>query len=346
MKVAGLDIGTKSVRLAVESGDNTNILSQKLNFLKLPQSHASKMLLEKYKSSYIRVGEDIYLSGNDAAQLASIFNLPTVSPHLNFALGGHVAHSEELLAGVIGNLVKRAELTKGDKVVFSVPAAPIDDSYDSGYTISKISAILKDLDLSCEALTGAEAVMYNELSETNYTGIVIDFGYRTTSVCCSYMAVPAVSFTIPYGCGVVDDKVSKALGIGRELVSRHRESPCLEGDQLLAYTTYTQRYFQTLCGDLRHALESSKSIPKFDAPATVVLVGGVLCDDGVADYFRQAIKPMIEGLGIKVSEVVVPDAAAARQNANVIGCLLAALSDQEGVHLLQKETLSVVDQQQ
>ncbi|NDH65559.1 MAG: hypothetical protein EBY26_04185, partial [Microbacteriaceae bacterium] len=86
----------------------------------------------------------------------------------------------------------------GEKLVFCVPAQPVDqedDDFDVGYHEDVIVKLLSEVGYSARAINEAEALCYSELDKDDYTGVALSWGAGMVNVCVMLNGEPVVTFS-------------------------------------------------------------------------------------------------------------------------------------------------------
>src|SRR2546429_6229805 len=89
--------------------------------------------------------------------------------------------SERLTGEITASLAGKGE--KGQKLCFTVPAAPLGAEENLTYHEATIRQILNDLGFDAKSINEGLAVIYAELESTTYTGIGISCGGGLCNVC-------------------------------------------------------------------------------------------------------------------------------------------------------------------
>ena len=139
------------------------------------------------------------------------------------------------------------------------------------------------------------AVVFGEMSTSNYTGIGISCGSGLCNVCLAVLSVPVINFAIPKAGDFID---TQAAGVTGELATRMRvqkEDPFVVngsgGDRVQnALTVYYDDVIQTLANTLRSTIASTQRLPKLDQSVPIVLSGGTAMPKGFLNRFTAALR--------------------------------------------------------
>jgi hypothetical protein len=233
--------------------------------------------------------------------------------------------SVRLIREITASLSGKAE--KGQKLCFTVPAAPAGAEQNLTYHEATIRQILGELGFETSSINEGLAVVYSELQSTNYTGIGISCGGGLCNVCFAYLSVPVVSFSIPKAGDFIDANAASVTG---ERANRIRilkeQSFYLNGHfenklhQVLG--VYYDDMIQSLVTGLRNAFHGARNVPKLSKPIPLVLSGGTATPKGFAERFEKILRA--SDFPIELSEIRT---AADPLTAAAKGALVAALCD-------------------
>src|ERR1035441_8379080 len=215
----GLDVGTSRIVVARATKDKKYEYHTQLNaFLALPYSKLAEDLLRQQEVFHEVQGTDLVVVGNDAEKFAEVFHVETRRPMKNGVLNPQEPHSLAVVRRIITRLVGKAA-APGQKIFFSVPAAG--ESLDSAITYhsASIQQILAELDYQATPIEEGLAVVYGELSRSNYSGIGVSCGSGLCNVCLAVLSVPVISFSAPKAGDFIDTQASLVTG---EMATRLR----------------------------------------------------------------------------------------------------------------------------
>src|ERR1039457_6721269 len=191
----GLDGGTS--RIVVARGMDQPHYESELNaFIPLPYSRLVESLLQREGVFHEVSGGELVVSGNDAQRFAEVFHVETRRPMLRGVLNPQEPHSLAVMRGIITRLVGKAG-GAGRKIFFSIPAPSLEGSSAIAYHEASIQQILKQLGFSAQPIQEGLAVVFGEMSGSNYTGIGISCGSGLCNVCLAVLSVPVISFAVP-----------------------------------------------------------------------------------------------------------------------------------------------------
>ena len=319
----GLDVGTS--RIVVARGMDQPHYESELNaFITLPYSRLAESLLQREGVFHEVSGGELVVSGNDAQRFAEVFHVETRRPMLRGVLNPQESHSLAVMRGIITRLVGKAGAA-GRKIFFSIPAPSLEGNSAIAYHEASIQQILKQLGFNAQPIQEGLAVVFGEMSGSNYTGIGISCGSGLCNVCLAVLSVPVISFAVPKEGDYIDAQAASVTG---ELATRLRVQKelnfvvnGLSGDRVQnALSVFYDDVIQTLANALRSTISSTQRLPKLDQSVPIVLSGGTAIPKGFLNRFTTALGT--EDFPIKISEVRVAEDPL---NSTARGALMAAL---------------------
>ena len=319
----GLDVGTS--RIVVARGMDQPHYESELNaFITLPYSRLAESLLQREGVFHEVSGGELVVSGNDAQRFAEVFHVETRRPMLRGVLNPQEPHSLAVMRGIITRLVGKAGAA-GRKIFFSIPAPSLEGNSAIAYHEASIQQILKQLGFNAQPIQEGLAVVFGEMSGSNYTGIGISCGSGLCNVCLAVLSVPVISFAVPKEGDYIDAQAASVTG---ELATRLRVQKelnfvvnGLSGDRVQnALSVFYDDVIQTLANALRSTISSTQRLPKLDQSVPIVLSGGTAIPKGFLNRFTTALGT--EDFPIKISEVRVAEDPL---NSTARGALMAAL---------------------
>ena len=322
----GLDVGTSRIVIArnMDKSDQTQYESQLNAFITMPYSKLAESLLAREGVLHEVFDGELVVTGNDAQRFAEVFHVETRRPMLRGVLNPHEPHSLPVMRSIISRLVGKAG-DAGRKIFFSIPAPCLEGDPAIAYHEASIHQILKQLGFDAHPIQEGLAVVFGEMSASNYTGIGISCGSGLCNVCLAVLSVPVINFAIPKAGDFIDMQAAAVTG---ELSTRMRVQKelnfvvnGLSGDRMQnALTVYYDDVIQTLANTLRSTISSTQRLPKLDQSVPIVLSGGTTIPKGFLKRFTTALQ--VENFPIRISEIRV---AADPLNSTARGALMAAL---------------------
>lgn len=325
--VIGLDVGTSRV-VAIREIQGKRTARSELNaFLSLPWSGMAEASLRRESIPFLVRQGEIIVIGTESARLADLLGRELRRPMTRGMLNPEEPGSLDLIRAILRTVLE-PEQTAGAKVRFSIPSPPLAGESTLTFHEASLRQILADLGYPDAAgINEGVAVVYSELSDSNYTGIGISFGGGLCNAAVACLSMPAVSFSVPKAGDYIDSSAACVTG---ELINRVRlvkeEVFHFNGnysDKIQqALAVYYDDMIQAVLAGMRQALQGCRSLPRFGRPLPLVLSGGGALPNGFRERFEAA-------LAKTQLPVVIPEVRLARHPlaATAEGALAAALSE-------------------
>ena len=326
----GLDVGTSCIVLATQSENGVVYKDFRDAFYTItPATPIAAKMIEKglEGKTFVKDSDGSFLLlGQDAIDKAVERNEVAKRPMHKGVMSSKEKVSKKVLSFILKEVAGQSQ--EGEKIVFCVPAAPINqnsEEFDIGYHEDVIKSILGECGYTAKAIYEAEALCYGELEDDDYTGIGISCGAGMTNICVMLNGEPTINFSITNGGDWIDRMAAVATGENDTVVQAEKEGGTFtvgqqnENPILSAVSAYYDRLIDYTTKNLTHALENHKALPKFKSELTVVIAGGTSKADGFVEAFKQKLKD--NKFPIKIKEVrhaIDPLHAVAK------GCLIAS----------------------
>jgi len=321
----GLDVGTSRIVTARQANQDIKYDIQLNAFVTIPYSKMTENVLQKEGVPHAVEGDDIVVHGNESERFADLLNKDIRRTMTRGVLNPDEPDSVRLIREITASLAGKGE--KGQKLCFTVPAAPLGAEENLTYHEATIRQILNDLGFDAKSINEGLAVIYAELESTNYTGIGISCGGGLCNVCLSYLSVPVVSFSIPKAGDFIDSSAASVTGERANRIRILKEQSFyingnFENKLQQVLTVYYDDMIQSLVGGLRNAFQGTRNLPKLSRPIPLVLSGGTAMPKGFRDRFEKILQA--SDFPIELSEIRI---AAEPLTATAKGALVAALCD-------------------
>jgi hypothetical protein len=329
----GLDIGTAFLVSAREGkkGDTTVIKYKSFRdgfyTITPPTKIAAAMLEKSLKGrSYFKDGDTFYLVGEEAIEKAVERNDKARRPLFRGVISPREPEARKVLKFILSKLLPAG---KKEKLVYSVPAEPIDQSdeeFNTGYHQDALCRDLEDLGYEATALNEAEAICYAELEDDNYSGVSLSFGAGMVNICVMSDGEAVLKFALTRSGDWVDRMTAQSTGQTDSIIQMEKE----QGDFLVGVdhkdnpilsvvSAYYMRLIDYVVQNLSVRLMNKKGLPNFSKPMPVVVSGGTSLAGGFVEAFEKSVKSI--SLPFKIKEV---RHASEPLNAVAKGCLIAA----------------------
>lgn len=337
----GLDCGTGNLITARidKKGDITTKCIRDAFFEIKPQNQlvfsTIKKSLLKTGVSFIEDGDKLLLLGDDAltqsVERQALLKRPMAR--------GVISPSEVNALPVFKILLKELlgiPSQKDEPVVYSVPAAPIDDKFDIVYHSTVIKQILTELGYKPIELNEAYALAFSTLDDYDFTGISISFGSGLTNIAMTNMADLVCAFAIAKGGDYIDEASAAALGystsnqineVTPNLVTVVKEAgvDILNPDQSdriqIAISAHYRHFIKYVISSMVKYFSSNKGMPRFLKPVPVSISGGTSLAKNFKKVFEDELRAVETELPFKISKVLHDPAEALNNVAK--GCAIA-----------------------
>ena len=198
---------------------------------------------------------------------------------------------KELLKRIVGE-----PRVANEKLVFSVPAKPIDANFDQLFHQDMLRSFLKGLGFDAQPMNEAEALAYSELLEEGLTGIAISCGAGMMNVAVMSSGDPVVTFSTSRSGDWVDAQAAIATNTTNSIVQQEKEGDTLDlanpdpSNQIhAAIAVYYGNLLVYTLEQIAYDLSRSPALPKFKDPIPLVVAGGTSLPKGFIEKFKQAL---------------------------------------------------------
>jgi len=293
--VLGLDIGTSHIVVGKSLDQNFQYERQLNAFVTIPYTKMAQGLLNKERIPHAVQGEEILIFGNDAEQFAELFHVEARRPMMRGLLNAGEADGMLVIRQITTRLLGRAR-KPGQTLYFSVPAAPFGTSDDSfTFHETTLRESLRELGYEPKSISEGLAVVYGELSDSNFSGIGVSCGGGMCNVCLAYLSVPVISFSVPKGGDYIDASAAAAIrdlgtSVRVEKERGFRFNGFFENKVYHALSVYYDDLIQTLVKAMRDAFSNAAHLPKLKNPVPLVLSGGTAMPPGFQERFEKALR--------------------------------------------------------
>jgi hypothetical protein len=322
----GLDVGTSRLVVARQKDDNFEFESQLNAFVNIPFSKMTENVLKRENVPHSVDGARMVVYGNESQRFASMLNMEIRRPMTRGILNAGEPDSVKLIREIVGTLTGKGA-QKGQKVCFSVPAAPLGSEESTTYHEATLQQMLNEIGYEASSINEGLATIYAELEDSNYSGIGISCGGGLCNVCFAYLAVPTISFSVPKAGDFIDQSAASVTGERANQIRIMKEqSFYLNGatsdkvHQVLG--VYYDDMIRNLVTALNESVSNSRSAPRFGQPIPLVLSGGTAMPKGFRDRFEKALRE--SAFPIALSEIRM---ASDPLTTTARGALVAALSE-------------------
>lgn len=331
MSGRGLDVGTSFIVLSQEKDGNIEYKDFRDAFYVIkPTTPVATKMIEKGLSgkTFIKDNDGSFIIlGKDAIEKAVERNDIAKRPMYRGVVSAKEKDAKRVLAFILKEVVGTSS-EPGEKLVFCVPAQPVDqedEDFDVGYHEDVVKTVLAECGYDARAINEAEALCYAGLENEDYTGIGISCGAGMTNVCVMLNGEPTVVFSTTKSGDWIDRMSAVATGETDSVVQAEKEGGGFKiGEQndnpvLAAVSSYYERLIDYTTKQLSFALVGHKSLPKFKSPLKIVVAGGTSQAQGYIELFTKKLTE--NNFPLQIKEVIHADDPL---HAVAKGCLIAA----------------------
>jgi len=298
----GLDVGTSFIVLSKEHDGNIEYKDFRDAFYVIkPTTPVATKMIEKGLAGKVFIKDtdgSFILLGKDAIEKAIERNDTAKRPMYRGVVSAKEKNAKRILAFILKEVVGQAS-EPGEKLVFCVPAQPVDqedDDFDVGYHEDVVKTVLSECGYEAKAINEAEALCYAELENDDYTGVAISCGAGMTNVCIMLNGEPTVVFSTTKSGDWVDRMSAVATGEPDSVVQVEKEGGGFvigephENPVLSAVSAYYERLIDYTTKNLAVALANHKALPKFKNPLSIVVAGGTSQAAGYVELFSKKLE--------------------------------------------------------
>jgi hypothetical protein len=327
----GLDVGTSYIVLSQDINNNIEYKDFRDAFYIIkPTTPVATKMIEKGLSGKIFIKDadgSFIILGKDAIEKAVERNDTAKRPMYRGVVSAKEKDAKRILAFILKEVVGTAS-EQGEKIVFCVPAQPVDqedEDFDIGYHEDIVKTVLSECGYDARAINEAEALCYAELENEDYTGIGVSCGAGMTNVCVMLNGEPTVVFSTTKSGDWIDRMSAVATGEPDSVVQAEKEGggfkigEPVDNQVLSAVSIYYERLIDYTTKQLAMALSQHKSLPKFKSPLKIVIAGGTSQANGYVEIFAKKLAE--NNFPVDVKEVVH---ATDPLHAVSKGCLIAS----------------------
>ena len=293
----GLDQGTSFIVSSQKVGDKIKIEKRRNAFLDLPSTKDTKKILDQLKVSYIVRGNKVLVFGEQALSLANSFGREARRPMNKGVISAKDELSLDVLPDLISDVLGEPN-HKNEICCYTVPAKALgDEDFDVEYHRDTIGGILKNLGYTPFWVPEALCVAYDQLTDKNLTGLVVDLGAGMTNVCLAQLGIATKSFSLLRGGDWIDKSLaSRKEGMTASRATKIKESPRNPIDIVKDYGSKdimrdaVAKYYQILIEWVVKNIEEAFSNITLDDPIPVVVAGGTSLISGFIPVFETFLR--------------------------------------------------------
>jgi hypothetical protein len=302
----GLDIGTMNLVAGVEGDNGIEYTRMRDAFLAVPKRAKNMMKLSDV--SYMELEDHILVCGDSALEM-SVFlgdNFPLRRPLQDGLIAPGELDSIDVLTFMLKTIL--GEPAEDNEVCyFSVPADPIDVQRDTVYHEGVFNRILTQLGYDAIAGNEAQAIVFSECVQEDFTGIGISFGSGMTNVSLVLKAMPCIEFSLARGGDWIDKGAGTSIGLRAPQMTEIKESGLdllnPVGREQEALTFYYKKLINyAIDGIAKEFLKSGNSFG-LNTSLPIVVSGGTSKAGNFLPFFKQVFERKKKRFPIQVSEI-------------------------------------------
>ena len=329
----GLDIGTSFIISAV--GDKEVTYREVRDaFIKLkPTSPVASSMMEKGLKGqvYFKDSDGSFIViGQDAIERSVERHMSASRPMNRGIISPKEKDARRILKFILAEVLGKPK-TENEKLIFSVPAQPVDqpgEEFDTGFHEDALRNDLRELGYDARAINEAEAICYSELDTDDYTGICLSFGAGMVNACVMSAGEAVIKFSTTKSGDWIDRMVAASTAQPDSVVQVEKENgkfrigeEVADNSILSAVSSYYMRLIDYTIKHLVHQLKYGPAMPKFAGPIPIILSGGTSRPINFREEFEQQIFLVKDQLPFRIKEVRL---AKDQLRSVARGCLIAA----------------------
>lgn len=298
----GVDIGTANIVVSRQKKDGTFVNTHHRNMLyPLEANEETQELLSRSNYLYVRVGDKIYVVGEDALRLVSALGHgEVVRPMKDGILNPNLKESSDLLFFII-KAITGDPIVPNESLRFSIPANPVDQSIDNLFHKMVLTQFFTKLGYKATAVNEAMCIAYDcnpimksEEGDIPLTGITCSCGAGMWNIALCYKGMGLVEFSCTKSGDYLDEQVSKVTGERKSKVIRVKEKE-LDlnnidmSDRIKAALSI---YYDELISRMLYHIDNQfkEKSSSMDGEIEIVFAGGTSLAPGFLERVKEIIK--------------------------------------------------------
>lgn len=276
--VRGLDIGTGTIIASYLDEKNNEVKSIRVRDAFVSLALEQKQMLKLSKISFIEEDDRVIIVGDDAANIASVFNQPLRRPLSKGTISPSEIEAQKVIKHLFKHTVGEAPVP-GTTCYYSVPAAPLDADMDVIYHEMVMGSMLEELGWTAKPANEAQAIVYSECADTMFSGFAMSFGAGMVNASLSYKSIPLITMSVARSGDWVDNSAAKALGLSPAKVCQIKEKGVdllkPQGREQQAIAIYYTNLIRYALTNFVEKIKSQNVMSQIDLPESIpVVIGG------------------------------------------------------------------------
>jgi len=305
----GLDIGTSNIVVYKKGKSEVSTQIESNVFFTVPSRPQTIEILRANDIQFLALNGSLFILGQHAEEFANMMGGCTQRPMDSGLVNLGEDEGINVMHGILNRLIPPSE-KENEPLRFSVPGNSIDSQGTTMFNESIFKTYLTNLGYSPQPINEGMAVLVSELSNDYVTGLGISIGGGMCNICCAYLSIPVVTYSIPkggdfidkMGAGSVDQSPAKIRSIKeKELDLSGTPKTNIEHGLHACY----DNLFSTLVKSLEQVLSTSDRVPKLRQAVPIILSGGTFLAAGSLDKFASMLQKV--ALPLKISDIVLAE---------------------------------------
>ncbi len=298
-------------------------------FLDVPEDPYTLKMLKSQGVPYIKRENKLYVIGQDAFELANIFNREMRRPMKHGLISPTDADAMPMEVELFKKILGPPRV-ENEVCYYSIPADPVDSTLNIVYHTNIVNGLLSRLGYKGTPFNEGQAIIFSELGEDDFTGIGISCGGGMVNVCVAFRSMNVISFSSAKGGDWIDQQAAQVMGCAASRITAIKErgvdinAPKTPEEE--AIVIYYRHLIKYSLENIIKKFTATKDIPNFAKPVPIAVSGGTSMVGGFIPVFKDEFSKIATHFPIKISDI---RAAEDQFNATSKGCLLAALSNEE-----------------
>jgi len=303
----GLDIGTSNIVVYKRNKSKVSARMESNIFLTVPSLPQTKKILIGNNIQFLDIKKSLYILGNHAKEFASIMGGRTQQPMESGMVNLGEDEGVSVIHAILNRLISPPK-KENEPLWFSIPGKSIDAPGTASFNESIFKTYLMNLGYSPQPINEGMAVLVSELTDGHTTGIGISIGGGMCNICCAYLSIPVVTYSILMGGDFIDKMVASSVGESPAKIKSIKEKELdlsgtpknnIEHGLHACFDTL----FSTLVKSLEQVLSTSDSLPKLRQAVPIILSGGTVLAAGSRDKFASALQKV--KLPLEISDIAL-----------------------------------------
>jgi hypothetical protein len=309
----GLDIGTSFIiatRQYKGEDKKDKVLYTEFRdafFRMKPSSPIARNMMEKGlkgQQYFTDVDNSFVVVGKDAIERAVERNACASRPLVRGVISPKQKQARRILRYIFKEILGEP-LQEGERLVYSVPAQPIDqgaDDFDVGFHTDALNNDLNALGYKASSVPEGEAICYSELEEDNYSGVALSFGAGMVNACLMSAGEGILHWSTTRSGDWIDRMAAQATAAPDTVIQIEKEHTQFEigkeipGNPLLtAVSLYYIRLIDYTVQHLVTQLSRADNLPKFTEAIPIIIAGGTSRAQGFVGQFERSLAQYNQG---------------------------------------------------